>query len=912
VLVTIAPIVASIALFLLTRSSFALIFAALGPIIALASAADSWLQRRRALRRESARFEADARSTIDRLERVHDAERAELLRAWPSIDLLASELGRSATRWRSTLSDELTLRVGTTTLASNVRYAATDAADPASPGVAERIEQLRERAARLTEAPMALDLSGGVGIAGPRALALAAARAIVLQLAHAITPATTVIEVPAGGEWSWAHCLPGALQVAPPDSVRFVEGNRSLLVAVVPDGAPLPRGTRLPVTLAGDATAHAASESAPLEFDPDFVGEETAAAIAAALALLAVREAVRFAQPSVLAETVELASLPRSSVGGLSALVGAYEDGNFPLDLAADGPHAIVGGTTGSGKSELLVTWVLGMAATRGPAQVSFLFVDFKGGAAFETLRRLPHCVGVITDLDAEESYRAISSLSAELRARERSLAARGLRSIDESYGHPPFPRLVVVVDEYAALLEAHDGLHAVMADIAARGRSLGLHLILCTQRPAGVVRDSILANCALRVSLRVHSAADSVALLGTDAAAHLPARPPGRALASLAGAPPTTFQVALARESDIDLVVERWAEAPRPRPPWRPPLPEQVAFDAARLDGVAADIPFALVDLPGEQRRAVARYRPSEHGSLLVVGAGGSGKSALLATLAAVPSLLVVERIGSDLPRLWDAFSAEPTGRRVLLVDDLDAVIAACPDDYEGPLLDLLACALREGPARGTFAVITAQRISGGMYAIASLCGSTVMLRMPNRQEHVLASGDPAEFLGAGAPGAGHWRGNRVQVFDTAVAPIVTSRLTASMIDPSTATVVVVSTRPDACATFVRRLAPERRVTVLEPGFGAPFPTEPHVSVGDVPDILIADPDVWQSQWSLFGSLRRSSQLVFDGCTVAEFRALTRSRSLPPPFPRGERALWLLEPDGTLTRARWRDPGDA
>jgi S-DNA-T family DNA segregation ATPase FtsK/SpoIIIE len=909
VLATIAPVVASIALFLLTRSSFALIFAALGPIIAVASAADSWLQRRRAVRREGARFEKDARATLDRLESAHNAERAELRRVLPSIETLASDLERSPTRWRSTLAEGLGVRVGTTTLTSNIRYSSTDAADAAGPGVGDRIEELRETAASLTDAPIALDLSGGVGIAGPRALALAAARAIILQLAQAMTPATTVLEVSTGGEWSWALGLPGAQLVADTHCVRFVDGNRSLLVAVLPDGTALPRGTGILVTIAGDATARAVTENSPLEFAPDFVGEETAIAIAAAMGSLAVREGLRLARSSALAETVELASLPESSGGGLSAFVGACDDGNFALDLAADGPHAIVGGTTGSGKSELLVTWILGMAAARNPGEVSFLFVDFKGGAAFESLRRLPHCVGVITDLDAEQSLRAISSLSAELRARERGLAAHGLRSIDESNGHPPFPRLVVVVDEYAALVEAHDGLHAVMSDIAARGRSLGLHLILCTQRPAGVVRDNILANCALRVSLRVHSAADSVAVLGTDAAARLPARPPGRALASLAGSPPTTFQVALSRDSDVDAIVERWADAPRPKPPWRPPLPARVALDAARLD-VGADIPFALVDLPGEQRRAVARYRPSEHGSLLVVGAGGSGKSALLATLAAVPSQLVVERIGSDLPRLWDALSLEPSGR-VLLVDDLDAVIAACPDDYQGALLDLLTRALREGPSRGTYLVISAQRVSGGMHAIAALCGSMVMLRMSNRQEHVLAGGDPAEFLGTGAPGAGHWHGNRLQVFDTPVAAAITSPVIASTIDPATAIVSIVSTRAAECAAFIRRLAPERRVTVLDIGFGAQFPAEPHVSLGDVPDILIADPDAWQSRWSLFASLRRSSQLVFDGCTVADLRALTRSRSLPPPFPRAERPLWLLEPDGTLTRACWSEPAE-
>ena len=89
---------------------------------------------------------------------------------------------------------------------------------------------------------------------------------------------------------------------------------------------------------------------------------------------------------------------------GLDCAVGIGPGGPLRIDLAADGPHAVVGGTTGSGKSELLISWALGMAASRSPSVLSFLFVDFKGGASFEALRALPHCAGIITDLDAHQA----------------------------------------------------------------------------------------------------------------------------------------------------------------------------------------------------------------------------------------------------------------------------------------------------------------------------------------------------------------------------------------------------------------------------------------------------------------------------------------------------------------------------
>src|SRR5690606_3260836 len=155
-----------------------------------------------------------------------------------------------------------------------------------------------------------------------------------------------------------------------------------------------------------------------------------------------------------------------------------------------------VGGTTGSGKSELLNTWILATLDDRTPAEVTVLLVDFKGGAAFAPLAGLPHCVGLVTDLDGPLAARAAISLRAEIRRREQVLAHSRARSIDEAGGG--VPRVIVAVDEYASVLGEDPELHALFSDLAARGRSLGIHLILCTQRPSGVVRDAILANCPL------------------------------------------------------------------------------------------------------------------------------------------------------------------------------------------------------------------------------------------------------------------------------------------------------------------------------------------------------------------------------------------------------------------------------
>jgi S-DNA-T family DNA segregation ATPase FtsK/SpoIIIE len=601
--------------------------------------------------------------------------------------------------------------------------------------------------------------------------------------------------------------------------------------------------------------------------------------------------------------------LPIDDRSALACAIGATATGPLRIDLVTDGPHAVIGGTTGSGKSELLLSWVLSIASRLSPAEVTFLFVDFKGGASFDPLASLPHCVGLITDLDPHVADRALLSLGAELRFRERTLATAGLRSIDDAQGATPFPRLVVLVDEYAALIESSPSLHAVFLDLAARGRSLGVHLVLCTQRPAGVVRDGILANSGLRISLRVTAAADSIAVIGTAAAASLPARPRGRALLSVAGSDAVPFQVARSTESDVRCVSERWADhRPPPRRPWCPPLGAVVRL--SDLPGVpvsasSPDIPFAMIDLPELQRQSLARYDPARHGSLAVIGAAGSGKTTALSVLATAPSLLDRQTGPRSLPALWDFLGdatatahERPRVSRVLLIDDVDSLLASCPDEYVSAFVERLSRLLRDGPALGVHAVLTAQRVPASLHSVLALCGSRILLRMPDRHEYIVAGGETAHFAPQLTPGGGHWRGHRIQILWQPDVAVMSAPPAAVTVDPADGSpLAVVSTRPALALERLRRLAPDRTVSLLEiAGHGAP-------AVGDS-EILVGDPESWQSNWGGVAALR-ATPVLFDGCSVAEFRAITRRRELPPLCAPGERAAWIVLPDGSVARAR-------
>ena len=375
--------------------------------------------------------------------------------------------------------------------------------------------------------------------------------------------------------------------------------------------------------------------------------------------------------------------------GTLRAIVGAAADGPHALDLRLHGPHALVGGTTGSGKSELLQTWILAMAAAHSPQRVTFLLVDYKGGSAFRECVHLPHTVGLVTDLSPHLVRRALRSLGAELTYREQLFATKHVKDLQEleKAGDPETPpSLVIVVDEFAALVHEVPEFVDGVVNVAQRGRSLGLHLVLATQRPAGVIKDNLRANTNLRLALRMADETDSADVLGSPESAHFDPALPGRAVSKTGPGRLVPFQAGYVggwtnvgrRDPDVtieELVIgagRTWlppepAVRPAPHeqgrsdiaritdsirratelaqllPPRRPWLDELAhVYDLARLPTRRRDdeLVFGVIDEPDQQRQSVAGFYPDHEGNLAIFGTGGAGKSTALRSLAIAAGL--------------------------------------------------------------------------------------------------------------------------------------------------------------------------------------------------------------------------------------------------------------------------------
>jgi S-DNA-T family DNA segregation ATPase FtsK/SpoIIIE len=562
---------------------------------------------------------------------------------------------------------------------------------------------------------------------------------------------------------------------------------------------------------------------------------------------------------SILTGPYAAPPVARPKPGTLRALVGQSAQGAFSIDLRSDGPHALVGGTTGAGKSELLQAWILGMAVAHSPQRLTFLLVDYKGGSAFRDCVNLPHTVGLVTDLSPHLVRRALSSLSAELRHREHILAqhkAKDLAELERRGEVDAPPSLVIVVDEFAALVQEVPEFVDGVVNVAQRGRSLGLHLILATQRPAGVIKDNLRANTNLRMALRMADEADSDDVLGTPVAAYFDPALPGRAVSKSGPGRLTPFQTAYAGgwttgeapapeldvatlefgagtawevpvaedahqqvqpdlgPTDIQRVVMQVegartiAEIPMPRKPWLPEL--KPVYELAELPTRRRDdeLVIGISDDPDSQSQPPISFRPDIEGNLAVYGASGSGKSAVLRTIAVAAGftvrggpcqvyaldfgnrgLAMLESLphvgavvyGGDHERMvrlltmlretideravrYSQLSAatitdyrrlagradEP--RIIVLVDALPAFQAAYDNHGGQRWLDLFTALAGEGRPVGVHFVVTADQRQAIWGGLASAIQSRVVLRMATGDDY-LSLDVPEDVLSLASP---------------------------------------------------------------------------------------------------------------------------------------------------------------
>lgn len=363
----------------------------------------------------------------------------------------------------------------------------------------------------------------------------------------------------------------------------------------------------------------------------------------------------------------------------LRACLGVGAAGQAWVDLVTDGPHALVVGTTGAGKSELLTSWLVQLAWSQPPEALQLILVDYKGGTCLGPLKRLPHCVDLLTDLEPAATARAIEAISAQLRRREQILRKSNCKDITEyeqlrrhQPSLAPLARMLVVVDEFATLAATQEELLEHLLRLAAQGRSLGMHLILATQHPHGALSTSITANAALRVCLRMLDASEGAPLLGHGDLPDLPRAPGFLCLSTQRGHFRCPY-AGTAQESAvwIDACVKAAQALPPCQSPWLAPPPANLTFTQAQqllaahgapapVKGLATslasnrqNLALALCDLP--EQLAYGAFNWDSTTPLGIFGTSASGRSAALRQLAnsASQAGLVTHVISADLNQL-------------------------------------------------------------------------------------------------------------------------------------------------------------------------------------------------------------------------------------------------------------------
>ena len=370
------------------------------------------------------------------------------------------------------------------------------------------------------------------------------------------------------------------------------------------------------------------------------------------------------------------------------------------LHEKAHGPHGLVAGTTGSGKSETIQSYILSLAVNFHPHDVAFLLIDYKGGGMANLFKDLPHLLGTITNLDGAQSMRALASINAEIHRRERLFGQYGVNHINQyqkkfklGEATEPLPHLFLISDEFAELKVNQPDFIKELVSIARVGRSLGVHLILATQKPSGVVDDQIWSNSRFKLALKVADRGDSMEMLRTADAAEITQT--GRAYLQVgnnevyelfqtawsgADYQPEKDQLGIedhtiylinelgqyevlnqdlsgldmAEEikevpTELDVIVQEINHLHQQEgiaavaQPWLPPLKERITLD--ELDKVvpieawqkrtAPSVLIGVADIPQAQKQEAVAIDLSKDGNILLYGSPGTGKTTFLQTVA-------------------------------------------------------------------------------------------------------------------------------------------------------------------------------------------------------------------------------------------------------------------------------------
>ncbi|WP_243224976.1 FtsK/SpoIIIE domain-containing protein [Microbacterium sp. CIAB417] len=907
------PVAAGIVLWTVTGSVLSLCFALLGPLMIGGSLLDGIRQRRRELKRLTVAAEdAWARAEAEITQR-HLEEGERLWRRHPDVArcLIAEPL-----------HDDHPVDAGTVVVIGRGERTSETRVTGGDDG---RGRELRRRAATLVDAPVTVPLGRGVCIRAPRPVGLAIARALLAQLCLRHLPGRLALVGPLPEGWAFAQARSsprGAWRVSIGLDAPAAVADSTIRVCGPDD--PVPDGITTVIDCVDPSDA--------LLRIGDRTQRITAECVSAAqLQALALASADRAVGEAELPDRVRLSDLAAEPGGILPAVLGTGVDAAAAVDLVADGPHAIVTGMTGAGKSELLITWVASLARTHGPDQVVFVLADFKGGTAFDPLAGLPHVTAVLTDLDEDGARRGVESLTSELRRRERVLAEAGAKDISGTGVR--MPRLVIVVDEFAALVQEHPDLGAVFTDIAARGRALGMHLILGTQRAAGVIRDALAANCPLRMSLRVSDPADSRLVIGSEAAAELEGGSRSRGIAFVRrpqDAEAAPLRVALTGPEDLRAIGALWSHAERPSGPWLPALPTRLPL--LELPGTAeGEIAIGLADEPHRQRQPVITLRPGRERGLGVIGGPGAGKSLLLRVLRSQEAGAFT--IPADPEHAWDVLGALERGEepaRLVLCDDLDRLLSAYPTEYALAFAERFEQFVRAAEERCV--VVTAGRASGATARILDALSERLLLRLPTRGDHLAAGGESATFRRDRPPGRGHLGEREVQVAwaDPGMEAASSAGAAASAESragwiPQRRLVAVISTGAAGLLDALREAYPAWQVVPAGPaavqsaGSGNGLPTrpgdDPHTRPRDEPGaelgndlrtrpgddprtrpagipsgrpgdagcIIVGDAESWQRDWTRWQRVRAEGEILVLSECAAQLRTLVGVRELPP-----------------------------